>query len=220
MSNTKVRDLLAYLCVSEGIYPMKRMHVGNGEAMTPKTAIQPWRGLRRRDVGSSLIETAIIAPILVLLVCYAINFGYYFSVALNLTAAARSAVEYSIQGFASPSGEPTSSGTTAPPLPLPASVCALAIGGLGNLAKSSTTTSVKVCSASANRSGTDTVACVRYGASALSYALDNDPSPNFFQCNRVDVMYTIDPPVPLTFFNLRWTPPATFHRSVEMRAIN
>jgi Flp pilus assembly protein TadG len=182
-----------------------------------KSAIVSARSLHQDDRGNSLLETAAFAPLMVLLVCYAINFGYYFIVALNLTAASRTAAEYSIQGFSSPGAStlPAAGSTTTA-----GSVAALALGDLGNLLKSSTTTSVEVCSQSANTSGTTAVQCASYGANTLSYTPDTDPESSMFQCNRIDIVYTVNPPIPITLFKMSWTPPATFHRSVEMRAMN
>jgi Flp pilus assembly protein TadG len=182
-----------------------------------RTLGQRLRRIGRRDDGNSLIEVAVIAPVMVLLVCYAIDFGYYFLVAMNMTAAARSAAEYSVQGFASPGA---TSLPAAGSLTTATSVAALAVGDMGNLAKTSTLASVQVCSASANTSGTNTVACKSYGASSASFTPDTDPAPALFQLNRVDVTYTIQPPIALSFFHVTWTPPATFHRYVEMRAMN
>jgi len=193
------------------------MHPDSSNAIGRKRRMPLLARLRRSEDGNSLVEVAILAPLMVLLVCYAVNFGYYFIACINLTAAARSAAEYSIQGFASPSAAAL---PVAGAIATTGSVAALAVGDLGNLTKSSTTTSVEVCSASANTAGTNTVKCVSYGPSTLSYTADADPAPALFQCNRVDVVYTINPPIPLTFFTLSWTPPATFHRWVEMRAIN
>ena len=42
--------------------------------------------------GEGLIETALIVPFLLTMILNAVNFGYFFLVALNLTAAPRSAV--------------------------------------------------------------------------------------------------------------------------------
>ena len=55
-----------------------------------------------RESGQSLIETALILPLLLLLAFNAINFGYFFFVALNITSAPRSGVQYAILGGASP----------------------------------------------------------------------------------------------------------------------
>jgi len=41
-----------------------------------------------------------------------------------------------------------------------------------------------------------------------------------FKLNRVDIVYTISPPLPIHAFNMSFVPPATFHRTVEMREIN
>ncbi len=56
----------------------------------------------RDSRGQSLVETALVVPLLLLIVLNAINFGYYYLVALNLSAAPRSGVLYSIVGFATP----------------------------------------------------------------------------------------------------------------------
>ena len=48
-------------------------------------------------------------PIFTILVCYAVDFGFFFLVATSLNSAARNAIEYSIQGTSSPAqaAEPT-----------------------------------------------------------------------------------------------------------------
>jgi len=55
-----------------------------------------------RESGQSLIETALILPLLLLLAFNAINFGYFFFAAINLAAAPRTGVQYSIIGEATP----------------------------------------------------------------------------------------------------------------------
>ena len=55
-----------------------------------------------QDCGQSLIETALVLPLLLLMAFNAINFGYFFFAAINLAAAPRNAVVYSVQGFATP----------------------------------------------------------------------------------------------------------------------
>ena len=49
-----------------------------------------------------MIETALVLPVLVLMLCFAVDIGYFFIVAANLVSASRNAVLYSGQGFASP----------------------------------------------------------------------------------------------------------------------
>src|SRR5947209_20391709 len=60
------------------------------------------RSSARAQAGQSLLETVLIMPLMLLVVLNVINFGYFFVVALNLAAAPRSGVEYSILGFATP----------------------------------------------------------------------------------------------------------------------
>ena len=55
------------------------------------------------DSGQSLIETALAVPFLLLIALNAINFAYYFFVAINLAASPRNGVEWSVQGFSTPS---------------------------------------------------------------------------------------------------------------------
>ena len=62
---------------------------------------------RMRDSrGQSLVETALVVPMLVLLVLNVVNFGYFFWVTTNLTAASRSATLYAIMGGSTPSSSP------------------------------------------------------------------------------------------------------------------
>jgi len=60
--------------------------------------------LIRADSGQALIETAFVLPVILIIVLNAINFGYFYLVALNLAAAPRAGVEYSIQGNSTPTG--------------------------------------------------------------------------------------------------------------------
>jgi len=59
-------------------------------------------GAAKNNQGSSLIETALVMPVLVLMLCFAIDIGYFFIVAANLVSSSRNAVLYSGQGFVSP----------------------------------------------------------------------------------------------------------------------
>jgi hypothetical protein len=49
-----------------------------------------------------MVETALVMPVLVLMLCFAIDIGYFFIVSANLVSSARSGVLYSGQGFVSP----------------------------------------------------------------------------------------------------------------------
>src|SRR5260370_3762983 len=60
------------------------------------------RKLARNSAGQALVETALILPLLMLIILNVVNFGYFFVVALNLAASPRSGVEYSILGNSTP----------------------------------------------------------------------------------------------------------------------
>jgi hypothetical protein len=64
----------------------------------------PHKRLKCEARGQAMVETALIVPLLLGLVLNAVNFGYFFLVALNLTASPRSGVEYSILGASTPIG--------------------------------------------------------------------------------------------------------------------
>ena len=42
--------------------------------------------IAEHDCGSSLVETALVLPVLVLMLCFAIDIGYFFIVAANLVS--------------------------------------------------------------------------------------------------------------------------------------
>lgn len=174
------------------------------------------RGLWRENSGQSLVEVAVMVPLLALMMAYAIDFGYFFIVAANMTSAAREAANYSVQGYQSaaqetlPAAGPSTTATT---------VSALAFAGLGSLAKSGTTARVEVCS-EANGTANNLTDCTSYGASGATYTPAADPEAPSFYLHRVDVTYTVQPPIPLTFFKYSLLPQLTFHRQVSMRAMN
>lgn len=170
----------------------------------------------RHDGGQSLVETAVFLPILILLVAYAVDFGYFFIVAANLTSASRNAAEYSIQGFDSPA---QSALPVAGPITTNTSVAALAVGDLSSLANSATTTTVEVCSKSVGTTNNLTN-CSSYGPSGTVFAPAADPEAPTFFLNRVDVTYTVQPPIPLSFFSYSLLPTMKFHRQVSMRAMD
>lgn len=163
-----------------------------------------------------MIETAIFLPLLILLIAYAVDFGYFFVVAANLTSSARNAAEYSIQGYASPD-----QGALPSPGPITDSttVAGLAVGDLSSLASSSTTTTVQVCSKEIGITNNVTE-CSSYGPSGTSYTPATDPEAPTFLLNRVDVTYTVHPPIPLTFFSYSIIPTLKFHQQVSMRVLD
>ena len=121
-----------------------------------------FRDSDRSSSGQSLVETALLLPMLLMLLFNAVNFGYFFLVALNMAAAPRSGVAYSIQGYSSPSsgslpgaGPSTTTaavsyltyqdmtGAISSPAATPVQVCSQAIG----LSNTGATTQVAKCSA-------------------------------------------------------------------------
>jgi len=187
--------------------------------------------------GQALVETAIMLPLLLLIILNVINFGYFFLVALNLSAAPRSGVEYSILGFQTPSslslpdaGPPSTVNTVSylsqqdltgaiyNPTGATIQVCSSTIGVLGS--GSTQTSSCKSCSGSTCGAG-----------GAGSPAPDSDPEAPIFVLSRVDADYSFSPPIPGTPFGLALLPlgvcsssggvvTCRFHRQVSMREMN
>jgi Flp pilus assembly protein TadG len=169
-----------------------------------------YQGFWRRSEGQSLIELALMVPILTILVCYAVDFGYLFIVATSLSSAARTSVEYASQGTSSP---------TQAAQPSASSVSGLTIAGIGLSSASTSTVSVRVCSSAVGTTlPANTAQCTTpaTGAGTVSGTLDVDPESPVFQLNRVDVVFTVTPliPIPVAIF-----PNPSFHRMVEMRSI-
>jgi Flp pilus assembly protein TadG len=162
----------------------------------------------RGEEGQSLIELALMVPIFTILVCYAVDFGFFFLVATSLNSAARNAMEYAIQGTSSPAQAT---------VPNAAAVSDLALASIGLSSASTATVSVRICSSAVgtNASG-NTAQCATpiTGAGAVTGTPDTDPESPQFQLNRVDVVYTVTPPIPIPVSIL---PTLTFHRMVEMR---
>jgi hypothetical protein len=177
--------------------------------------------------------------VLLPIILNAINFGYFFLMALNLTASARSSGLYSITGNATPATivlPPAGSATTT------TSVSYLAYQDLtGSVYSPSTDAGVQVCSPSVGtlNAGTKTQqsACSTFGSVGSFSAADVDPELNSnnsapaFMLNRVDVAYTFSPLIPVTPFNVLLllsdacsssggVVTCTFYRHTEMRAMN
>lgn len=201
--------------------------------------MRPIRNSRRSDSGQSLLETVLLVPLLVLIVVNAINFGYFFLMALNLSAATRSSTLYSIMGSAAP---PSTSFPAAGPTTSALSVSYLVYQDLtGAVSNPSGNASVQVCSPSVgvSNAGTasETSSCSSFPSGTTFPAPDADPELNAgntapaFILQRVDVKYTFTPPIPAFPFNLviLLTPACstssggdvtcTFYRHAEMRGM-
>lgn len=162
-------------------------------------------------------------PILVLMLCFAIDIGYFFIVAANLVSSSRNAVLYSGQGFVSPAQQQLPSAGTAGSLSDTAGVAGLAGGDLLGLANMTTKTSVQVCSKQIGITQTSNgykTNCSTFPSGSLNFTPDQDPeSNNGLLTQRVDVVYTVSPPIPLDFFTFAM-PPLTLHWKAEMRALD
>ena len=197
----------------------------------------------RGSSGQALIETALILPLLLFIVLNAVNFAYFFLMAVNITAASRSSGIYSVMGNATPSSQaipqagPPS--TACPATTATTTVSDLALQDLcgGVFSPSTTNTGIQVCSSSVGvlnpGSTTMQTSCTSYGVGSFS-AAEPDPERNAantapaFLLNRIDVAYRFSPLIPLSPFNIialatpvctssGGTVTCTFYRHVEMR---
>jgi Flp pilus assembly protein TadG len=155
-----------------------------------------WQG------GQSLVEFALVLPLLLLLVVNAVNFGTYLYALITIANAARAGAEYSLIGGAM-SGAPSS--------PSAAMVTTLVTQDAVSLPNRASL-QVRVCT---NNNGT--VVCAGPGTDTPAA----DPEAPLYVLTTVDVRYTYQPLIPLWSFpqlGIRATLPATaIHRRAVMR---
>lgn len=179
------------------------------------------------DSGQALVETVLILPLVLTILFNAINFGYFFLVALNLSAAPRSGVEYGILGAQAP-GDIT--------IPVPTDIRDLTRADLTGAISSGANTPVQVCTkwlGALINPGTTTqrAACSQYPSGSASYTPASDPNSPYFVLHRVDATYTFTPIIRATPFNLvllaspvctssGGTVSCTFHRQTSMRVLD
>ena len=196
-----------------------------------------FRNLHLRTQGQSIIETALLMPIMLLIAFNAINFGYFFFVAVNLAAAPRAGAQYSILGFATPatpaippagpsgSGCPTSAVSTDP------YVCSLVFQDIAGVLANSASATVRVCSSTAGTptgSGASKIsACRTFGGGSFTGSPAPDPEAPLFLLSQVDVQYTVSPiipafqlPTPAGPISLTIIPNLDFRRHISMREMN
>jgi TadE-like protein len=188
----------------------------------------------RRASGQALLETILIMPLMLLIVLNVVNFGYFFIVALNLAAAPRSGVEYSILGFATPT---SLSLPDAGPPTAATSVSHLGQQDLTGAISAPTGATIQVCSSTVGMALSGATLCKSCTGTSCGNAITGSPAPDpdpespSFTLNRVDVTYTFSPPIPGTPFGLALLPisvctssggtvTCTFHHQVSMRAMN
>jgi len=196
-----------------------------------------FRRLHRRTQGQSIIETALLMPIMLLIAFNAINFGYFFFVAVNLAAAPRAGVQYSILGFATPESwaipPPGPSGTSCPSGASDVSpyVCTLVYQDMVGVLANASGATVRVCSSMAGTpTGTGVnkiAACQTFGGGTVVGSPAPDPEAPYFLLSRVDVQYAVSPiipafqlPTPAGPISLTIIPNLNFRRQVSMREMN
>jgi hypothetical protein len=197
----------------------------------------------RGSSGQALVETALMLPFLLFIVLNAVNFAYFFLMAVNITGASRSSGIYSVMGNATPAstaipkaGPPT---TACPATAATTTVSDLALQDLCGavFSPSTSNTGIQVCSSSIGilnpGSSTMQTQCSQYGVGSFQGA-EPDPEKNAansapaFLLNRVDVAYQFSPPIPLSPFNIvalatpvcsstGGTVTCTFYRHIVMR---
>lgn len=175
-------------------------------------------GAAQDERGQSLIEVAIIMPLLVLMMGYAVDFSYFFIAASTVSSSARNATQYSVLGYQGPAQSPVAA---AGPATTNSSVTALALAELNSLVNASTSSTVQVCSKNLGMNGNrPNCQNIVTGAGSASYTPALDPEAPRYVLQRVDVTYTVQPPVPMRFFKVSLLPRLTFHRQVSMRAMD
>jgi hypothetical protein len=167
------------------------------------------KSLRSRgEAGSSLIEFALVVPLLFLVLVNAVNFGGFFFAWITVASAARSGSQYaSLAGATVSAPAPATSAQIY-------SVVTQDISALPNRGS----LAVRVCTYNGS------VACEQTGSGSFT-----DPTPDsrteaiFYVMTWVDVKYTYLPLIPaFNFTNLgihATLPPTTLHRRTVMRRL-
>ena len=173
-----------------------------------------WADLMDERAGQSLLETALMLPVLIVLLLNAVNIGYMFCVYLNLSTAPRQGAMYSIQGT-----------STALEVTLPSAdaVSSLVYDNLGQtLPSGGSTTPMRVCSLTLGLNGTGSTQlpnCTTYGSGTGSFSTQQpDPEAPYMVLQSVDVQYSVNSLFQGSPFNLL-SGPLTLHKTVMMRAM-
>ena len=155
--------------------------------------------IHRSRSGQALIESAIMIPFVLTIIFNAINYGYFFYVAQNMSAAVHSGALYSMMGGSSTyGGAYPAAGTSASDVNGVANLVYQDMQGA--LPGAAANASVRVCSPSVGTTLTGTVTTTNcsavLGPSTTFPAVDPDPENPNFLLNRVDVAYTFNPLIP------------------------
>jgi hypothetical protein len=174
------------------------------------------------ESGQSLIETALVIPLLLTIIFNAVNIGFFFFVALNMTTAPRNAVTYSIQGGQTPAQPAV---PAAGPSTSTASVSNLVYANITGAISNATDTPVRVCTKAlgvTTSSGRLVANCSVFPSTSTAVFATPPPDPEepYFILHRVDLQYTVSPLIPGGAFNLLLPSSLTFKRQVSMRAMD
>jgi Flp pilus assembly protein TadG len=154
--------------------------------------------------GQSLIELALVLPLLFLLIVNIVNFGSFLFAWITIANAARSGAQYMVMGGA----------TILAPAPPSASQVAAVVASDASSLLNRASLQVKVCT---NNNGV--VECAGTGGPATP----TDPEPVQFVLGAVDVTYNYQPPIPLWSFPglgiYATLPPTTIHQRAAMRML-
>ena len=204
---------------------------------------------KRRSSGQALIETALLMPFMLALIFNAVNFGWFFYVALNISSGSRSGDLYAMLGSQTPvdpSGIHT--GEYAPPGAggtltgcigtADCTVQAVMYQDMnGSLPFAASSATVKVCSSSVGLTvtGGQTLAQCKVFTSATDAGtvtgtapVDPEQATTGYKLHEVDVTYTFTPLIPGRVFGavLLALPvcnsagtSCTLHKAVYMRAM-
>jgi hypothetical protein len=196
--------------------------------------------------GQSLVETALMLPLLIMVVLNVVNLGYFFLVAVNLTGAARTATMYSVEGSSTPAAAQLPSSGGASPNTNLLSVTYLAFQDMTGALWNPTGASLQVCSPINVNPGTGSgvnvqggqqlsncETCTTAGGCVAASAYSGNPVPSAdpeqptFVLNQVDITYTFNTLIPGRLFNIPLQASAmcnsgncVFKRRARMRAMN
>ena len=171
----------------------------------------------RSSRGQSLVETALMLPLLIMIVLNVVNLGYFYLVIVNLTGTARTATLYSIAGSSTPAASALPGAGGASPTTSLLSVTYLAYQDMTGAVWNPTGASVQVCSpintngsgSGVNGSGTsqnaNCVTCTSSGCGPVGTGTPtptSDPEAPSFVLNQIDITYSFNPLIPGKIFNI------------------
>ncbi len=169
---------------------------------------------RGADTGQTLVEFALVLPLLFLLIINVVNFGGFFFAWITVSNAARSGAQYAVLA-----GESVSS----PQAATATAIYNVVQADISALPQRSSLV-VRCCSDNTSASCSTPPCCTTMGAGGGSFSdPPADPEAPLYARSWVDVRYTYQPFIPFwSFPNLKvylTLPPTTIHRQAVMRML-